>query len=88
MLCGMKNFILSTDQINELRRAHRLAKDKTQADRIKSVYLLSQGMSAQEIAKVLMIDEDTVRNNRKRYEAKCVFGLLEDDYQGSLPLNF
>jgi transposase len=83
MLCGMKKILLSPEKINELRRAHRLAKDKTHADRIKSVYLWSQGMSAEEIANVLMIDEDTVRNNRKRYEKEGVSGLLKDNYHGS-----
>ena len=81
----MKKLKISPDKINELRRAHRLAKDKTHADRIKSVYLLSQGMSAQEIAKVLMIDEDTVYNNRRRYEKDGVSGLLTDNYKGSEP---
>jgi transposase len=81
----MKKLILSAAQINELRKAHRLAKNKVYADRIKSVYLLSQGMSAQEIAIVLMVDEDTVRNNRKRYEKKGLDGLLHDDYKGSEP---
>jgi transposase len=79
----MKKLKISPDKINELRRAHRLAKDKTHADRIKSVYLLSQGMSAQEIAKVLMIDEDTVRNNRKRYEEGGIASLSNDEYKGS-----
>lgn len=83
MLWSMKKLIISPEKINELRRAHRLAKDKTHADRIKSVYLLSQGMSAVEIAKVLMIDEDTVRNNKKRYEVLGIAGLVSDDYKGS-----
>jgi transposase len=81
----MKKLIISPEKTNELRRAHRLAKDKTHADRIKSVYLLSQGMSAAEIAKVLMIDEDTVRNNKKRYESLGVAGLINDNYKGSAP---
>ena len=83
MLCCMNGLNLNSNLINELRRAHRLAKDKHDADRIKSIYLLAQGMSAQEIARVLMIDEDTVRNNWKRYEEGGIEGLLKNNYKGS-----
>ena len=58
MLLRMKRLILTSDQTNELRRAHRLTKNKRAADRIKSVYLLSRGKTPREIAEVLMLDED------------------------------
>lgn len=81
----MKTFSLTTDETNELRRAHRTAKTKHDADRIKAVYLLSRGKSAREVAEVLMLDEDTVHNYRRRYEAGGIAVLLEDGYQGSVP---
>ena len=68
MLLGMKILILTADQTNELRRAHRLTKNKRAADRIKAVYLLSRGKTPREIAEVLMLDEDSIGNYRKRYE--------------------
>ena len=56
MLCViMKTFTLTEAQTNELRRAHRSATNKRDADRIKAVYLLSRGKSAREIAEVLML---------------------------------
>jgi transposase len=82
----MKKFTLTEAQTNELRRAHRSATNKRDADRIKTVYLLSRGKSPREIAEVLMLDEDTVGNYRKRYEAGGVAGLLRDAYFGSEPM--
>lgn len=86
MLCSMNKLILTESQTNELRRAHRAAKNKKDADKIKAVYLLSRGKSAQEIAEVLMLDIDTVGNYRKRYEADGVAGLLKNNYFGSEPM--
>lgn len=82
----MKTFTLTEAQTNELRRAHRSATNKRDADRIKAVYLLSRGKSAREIAEVLMLDEDTVGHYRKRYEAGGIAGLLKDAYLGSKPM--
>ena len=56
MLCSMKAFTLTEAQTNELRRAHRAAKNKKDADKLKAVYLLSRGKTPQEIAEVLMLD--------------------------------
>ena len=39
----MKTLTLTEAQTNELRRAHRAAKNKKDADKIKAVYLLSRG---------------------------------------------
>ena len=82
----MKTLILTEAQTNELRRAHRAAKNKKDADKIKAVYLLSRGKTPQEIAEVLMLDLDTIGNYRKRYEAGGVSGLLKNNYFGSEPM--
>lgn len=86
MLRVMEAFKLTMDQTNALRRAHRLAKDKREADRLKAIYLLSRGKSRKEIAEVLMLDEDTIDNYRKRYQQGGISELLKDDYQGSAPM--
>ena len=83
MLLQMKTLILTPDQTNELRRVHRLTKNKRAADRIKAVYLLSRGKTPREIAEVLMLDEDSIGNYRKRYEEGGVKALLKDNYLGS-----
>lgn len=86
MLCSMKPLILTEAQTNELRRAHRAAKNKKDADKLKAVYLLSRGKTPQEIAEVLMLDVDTIGNYRKRYELEGVSGLLKNKYFGSEPM--
>lgn len=82
----MNRLILTEAQTNELRRAHRSAKDKKDADKIKAIYLLSRGKTPQEIAEALMLDSDTIGNYRKRYEAGGVSGLLKNNYHGSEPM--
>ena len=79
----MNGFILTQDQVNELRRAHRSTKDKRAADRIKAIYSLAVGYSAKEIADILMIDDETLRNYVKRYQDGGVKALLENNHKGS-----
>ena len=74
---------LTQDQINELRRAHRSTKDKRAADRIKAVYSLAIGHSISEVASILMLDEETLRNYLKRYQHGGIKELIEDHYKGS-----
>ena len=74
---------LTQDQINELRRAHRSTKDKRAADRIKAVYSLAIGHSISEVASILMLDEETLRNYLKRYQQGGIKELIEDHYKGS-----
>ena len=82
----MNKLILTEAETNELRRAHRAAKNKKDADKIKAVYLLSRGKTPEEIAEVLMLDIDTIGNYRKCYEAAGVSGLLKNNYLGSEPM--
>ena len=82
----MNKLILTEAETNELRRAHRAARNKKDADKIKAVYLLSRGKTPEEVAEVLMLDIDTIGNYRKRYEAAGVSGLLKNNYLGSEPM--
>lgn len=79
----MKGFTLTTEQLNELRRAHRRTKNKRAADRIKAVYSLAVGHNVSQVASILMIDEETLRNYRDRYKAGAIGALLKDNYKGS-----
>jgi transposase len=80
----MKGFPLTTEQLNELRRAHRQAKNKADADRIKAVYSLAIGHSIAQVASILMIDEETLRNYKKRYEEGGIPELLKNNHKGSM----
>jgi len=63
----MSDYSLTDKQLAELRAAHRGTRDKREADRIKAVVLLATGWTAEQIAEVLQIDPNTVRNHFKRY---------------------
>ncbi len=79
----MNGLTLTADQINELRRAHRACKDKRKADRIKAIYSLGTGSSIEDVVKILMLDEETLRNYVKRYQAGGIKKLMTDNYKGS-----
>ncbi len=69
--------------MNELRRAHRQAKNKRDVDRIKAVYSLAVGHNVSQVANILMIDEETLRNYRDRYLEGGIPGLLKTEFKGS-----
>lgn len=83
MLLSMNGLTLTKDQINELRRAHRACKDKREADRIKAIYSLGTGSSVEDVVKILMLDEETLRNYVKRYQTGGITGLITDNHKGS-----
>lgn len=80
----MKGFTLSNEQVNELRRAHRRAKNKRDADRIKAIYSLAVGHTISQVVSILMIDEETLRNYQKCYEEGGISQLLKKNHKGSL----
>jgi transposase len=57
--------------------AHRLAR------RTNALVLLDDGMSCGEVAKVLLLDDDTVRTWHRLYEDECIEGLASFGYDGS-----
>src|SRR5579863_650210 len=79
----MNGLILTQDQVNELRRAHRACKDKRAADRIKAIYSLGTGSSIEDVVKILMLDEETLRNDVKRYQQGGIEELAKNHYKGS-----
>ena len=64
------NFPLTTKEKYDLKKLHRSIKDRKDADKIKSILMFSDGYTAIEIAKILLIDDDTVRAWIGFYE-KC-----------------
>ena len=65
----MKDF-LRTDQIHELKQAHREFKKKKvikNTDKIKSILLLNDGYSYEAIAKILLLDDSSIRRYYKIY---------------------
>lgn len=54
---------------DQLTKLHKSAKDKRTADRIKTILLFDKGYTQKEIACILLLDEDTVRNWIKKYQS-------------------
>ena len=79
----MQNYYLNSEQLRVLRRAHRRERNKKKADRLKAIYLLGECWQVKDIAKALMLDEDTLRNYWRRYKDSGIIGLLQDNYLGS-----
>ena len=79
----MQEFTLTSDQFNALRSAHRKAKNKRDADRIKAIYSLAVGHNIAQVASILMIDENTLRNYRDKYKEGGIPKLLKRAHKGS-----
>lgn len=77
----MKDF-LSEEQITVLRFTHKGIKDKKLADRIKAILYLHYGFSYEETAKLLLLDEVTLRRYLQKFQEKGIDGLLEYHYHG------
>jgi transposase len=77
----MPNF-LTDEQVIILKQAHRTIKDKKLADRIKAVLSLNAGYEYSHVAKILLLDEVTLRRYVKQYQEKGIDGLLEYRYTG------
>src|SRR4051794_40027078 len=81
----MKDF-LPAQEVIRLKAAHRLEKDRKRADRIKTILALNEGLSYQQVAKLLLLDDTTIRRYLQEFKDSGVDGLLEDRYQGSVGL--
>ena len=64
----MKNF-LSENEIKNLKAQHRSERDRKKCDRIKAVLLTNDGWPFNEIAKVLLLDDETIRRHVMEYQS-------------------
>jgi transposase len=78
----MKGFILTEQQIQELKAAHRKLKDKRSADRVKSIYLLGTGWTQEKVCEALLFDEGTLRHYVRRYQDGGIKDLVSNRYLG------
>lgn len=77
----MRDF-LTEEQVKVLKSTHKTIKDKKLADRIKAVLSLNAGFEYSYVAKILLLDEVTLRRYVQKYQEKGVAGLLEYRYTG------
>ena len=78
---GMHSFLSINDR-EYLRMKHRGLKEKRYADRIKAILFLDSGFSYEKVAELLMLDDNTIRDCYRRYEAHGVECLVDDNYKG------
>lgn len=76
------DYKLPPDELTKLWNAHRSTTDKRKADRIKAIYNLGTGSQPEQIAKMLMMDERTIRNYFNAYKQGGIEALLLLRYTG------
>ena len=80
----MKDFILSAEQVNELRAAHRAERYRQAAYKINAVILLGTGWKLKEVKEALLLDDETLRAYVERYQTGGIAALLETHYLGRI----
>jgi len=78
----MEKNSLTSAQVADLKKAHSSEKYRKHADRIKVVLCLNDGLSYEETARVLLLNDSTVRRYERCYQEKGLDGLLEGHYHG------
>lgn len=84
----MKGLSLSSQQIQELRYAHKSAlknRDGKLAYKINAVILLGSGWTIEEVVEALLLDDETLRTYVKNYLSGGVSALMQNNYKGSAP---
>jgi len=79
----MNNFELSAEEIQALKKIHKQTKDKWAADRIKAVISLGSGWTFEEIAEILLLDDQTLRNYLKLFREGGIERLTDRLFKGS-----
>lgn len=79
----MKDF-LTAKEVDILQEAHHSTRLRKSADRIKTILFLNEGFTYEQTAKLLLLDDTTVRRYYKGFKEQGIDGLLEDHYQGSI----
>jgi len=80
----MKGFVLSEEQLSELKVAHRKAKRSNAhaSYKINAVILLGTGWSLKQVKQALLLDKETLRSYVKKYQENSIEGLIRTHYLG------
>lgn len=76
--------LLTTEEKEIFLEAHRAERVKKKADRIKTILLLHEGLSYEQIAQVLFLDNNTIRRYETKYRAGGLDDLLDDNNAGGV----
>ena len=80
---GMPPF-LTDQQRKELDAAHRDERQKRFADRIKAILAVDSGWSYEEVAKILRLDDSTIRRCVEGYLKEGIPAIGKDAYKGGV----
>lgn len=73
---------LTPEQIVAYKQMHKKVHTLREGDRIKAILLLNKGLSYEEVAELLLLDDGTVRRWHKIFEEEGIKSLLKDKYAG------
>ena len=76
------NFLTTADRLELLSCVKRQREDHGVARRANALLLLDDGMSCSQIAKVLFLDDDTVRSWHKQYLTEDWEAVAYDGWKG------
>ena len=76
------NFLTASDRLELLSCVKRQREDHGVARRANALLLLNDGMSCAQIAKVLFLDDDTMRSWHKQYLAEDWEAVAYDGWKG------
>ena len=74
---------LTAKQVTEYKRVHKKSASVKERDRIKAILMLDTGYSFEEVASVLIMDEDSIRRWYKVYNEGGIEALSFQNYKGS-----
>ena len=83
-VCDMESF-LTRAQVTRYRKLHKKSISVKERDRIKGILMLNKGYSFEEIAEVLIMDEDSIRRWYNLYLEGGIESLSVNNYKGSDP---
>ena len=73
---------LSQEETNHIKQLHRSCKQRKIADKLKAILMLNSGFSCVQVGKILLLDDDTIRNYRNTYLNHGAESLLNDNNKG------
>lgn len=79
----MKDFLTSNQRLAYVT-IHKKCNDKKKADRIKSILMLDKGLSYNEIAELLLLDDLTIRRWHELYKSNGIKSLLKYNFTGGV----
>jgi transposase len=76
------NQLLTIEEREVMLESHRAERNKRQADRFKTILYLDEGKTYVEIARLLFLDDSTIRRYEVEYRTGGLDNLLVDAYKG------